>query len=103
MEQNKIGLWINLALAALLILGIGMTVYAVLLGILGIISVILVFTLKSPKTVKKEMKTLEGSALSGKRIKKSQSAGDIMRQRRNPTIANPSLKKKKRCLIKLKA
>ncbi len=77
-------------------LGIGMTVYAVLLGLLGIVSVVLVFSLKSPKTVKKEIKTLEGSALSGKRIKRSQSAGDIMRQRRNPTIANPKLKKKKR-------
>lgn len=76
-------------------LGIDMMVYAVLLGILGIISVVLVFTLKSPKTVKKDMKTLESSALSGKRIKRSESAGDIMRERRNPTIANPSLKKKK--------
>lgn len=75
-------------------LGIGMTIYAVLLGILGIVSVVLVFTIKSPKTVKKEIKTLESSALSGKRIKKSETAGDIMRERRNPTIANPNYDKK---------
>lgn len=77
-------------------LGIGMTIYAVLLGILGIVAVVLIFTIKSPKSVKKEIKTLESSALSGKRIKKSETAGDIMRERRNPTIANPNFDKKKK-------
>ncbi|MBQ0045444.1 MAG: hypothetical protein KBS35_00955 [Mycoplasma sp.] len=65
-------------------LGIGMMVAAAIIVVLGLISVILVFTLRSPKSVKKDMKTLESSALSGKRVYKTQTAGDVMRSRRRP-------------------
>lgn len=69
-------------------LGIGMAVYAAIIGVLGIVSVILIFTIKSPKGVIKQNKTLEASALSGKKIKNSETAGDVMR-------ARTTIKKKK--------
>ena len=62
-------------------LGIGMLVYAAIIAVLGIISVILVFTIKSPKNVIKTNKKLESSALSGKRVYKTQTAGEVMRSR----------------------
>ncbi|XQP55070.1 MAG: hypothetical protein ACOQNV_02965 [Mycoplasmoidaceae bacterium] len=62
-------------------LGVGMLAYAIIIAILGIVSVILVFTIKSPKNVIKTNKKLESSALSGKRVYKSQTAGDVMRSR----------------------
>lgn len=61
--------------------GIGMLVYAIVIAILGITSVVLVFTIRSPKDVIKTNKKLESSALSGKRVYKTQTAGEVMRSR----------------------
>lgn len=65
-------------------LGIGMVVAAAIIVVLGIISVILIFTIRSPKSIKKDIKTLESSALSGKKVSKNQTASEIMRARRTP-------------------
>lgn len=68
-------------------LGIGMLVAGCIVCALGVVTVVVVFTLRSPKSIKKDIKTLESSALSGKKINKSESAGDVMRARRNPVNA----------------
>ena len=65
-------------------LGIGMLAAGCVIAVFAIATVVLVFTLRSPKSIKKDIKTLESSALSGKRIKRSESAADVMRARRNP-------------------
>lgn len=75
-------------------LGIGMLAAACIVCALGVATVVLVFTLRSPKSIKKDIKTLESSALSGKKIKKSESAGDVMRARRNPLNAESKAAKK---------
>lgn len=62
-------------------LGLGMLIFAIIIVVLGIISVILVFTIRSPKNTIKMNKKLESSALSGKRVYKSQTAGEVMRSR----------------------
>lgn len=62
-------------------LGIGMLVFAIIIVALGIVCVVLVFTIKSPKNTIKLNKKLESSALSGKRVYKSQTAGEVMRSR----------------------
>lgn len=62
-------------------LGIGMLVFAIIIAVLGIVCVVLVFTIKSPKNTIKLNKKLESSALSGKRVYKSQTAGEVMRSR----------------------
>lgn len=81
-------------------LGIGMLVYAIVIALLGGTSLVLIFTIRSPKSIKNDVKTLESSALSGKRIKKDETAGDVMRSRRNPENAIPvepvETKKKKK-------
>lgn len=48
--------------------GIGMLVYAVILAVLGVVSCVLIFTMKSPKTITKQNRILEGSAISGQKI-----------------------------------
>lgn len=62
-------------------LGIGMLVFAILIVGLGVACVVLVFTIKSPKNTIKLNKKLESSALSGKRVYKTQTAGEVMRSR----------------------
>ena len=58
-----------------------MLVFAILIVALGVVCVVLVFTIKSPKNTIKLNKTLESSALSGKRVYKTQTAGEVMRSR----------------------
>lgn len=74
-------------------LGIGMIIYAVAVVALGIVCVVLVFTIRSPKAIKKDIKTLESSAISGKKINKNLTAGEIMRERRTPEKAKKNKKK----------
>jgi len=54
--------------------GIGMLVWAIIMAILGLITMILILTLKSPKTVMKEVSHLESSARGGRRQSKSSAA-----------------------------
>ncbi|XQP55952.1 MAG: hypothetical protein ACOQNY_00960 [Mycoplasmoidaceae bacterium] len=70
-------------------LGIGMLIYAIVIALLGGTSLVLIFTIRSPKSIKDDVKKLESSALSGKKIKKDETAGDVMRSRRNPENAIP--------------
>ncbi len=65
-------------------LGIGMLIFAIAVVVLGVISLVLVLTIRSPKAIKKDIKKLESSALSGVKIKKGQTAGEIMKERRTP-------------------
>lgn len=62
-------------------LGIGMLIFAIAVVALGVVSVVLVFTIKSPKNTIKMNKTLESSALSGKKVYKGTKATEVMRSR----------------------
>lgn len=62
-------------------LGIGMLVWACVIVVFGLVALILTWTLKSPKDVKKEINKLETSALSGKKVKRSQTATDVIKTR----------------------
>lgn len=62
-------------------LGAGMLAFAIIIVALGIVCVVLVFTIKSPKKTIEMNKKLESSALSGKRVYKSQTAGEVMKAR----------------------
>ena len=62
-------------------MGIGMLVWAIVAAILALVSLILTWTLKSPKDTKAKMNKLESSALSGKRVKKSEIATEVTRSR----------------------
>ncbi|MCQ3907957.1 MAG: hypothetical protein MJ219_04610 [Mycoplasmoidaceae bacterium] len=68
---------------------------AAFIVVLGLVSVILLFTIKSPRSVKEEIKTLESSPLAGKKIHKDETAGEVMRARRDPENAITESKKKK--------
>lgn len=75
--------------------GQGMLGVAAFIVVLGLVSVILLFTIKSPRSVKEEIKTLESSPLAGKKIHKDETAGEVMRARRDPENAITESKKKK--------
>lgn len=81
------------ASGALTGLGWGMLVLAAATVVLGVVCVVLVFTIRSPKGIKKDIKKLESSALSGVKIKKGQTAGEIMKSRRTPEKAKEKAKK----------
>ncbi len=49
-------------------LGWGMLAYAIIISLLSIASFILIFTIRSPKTVTKENRVLQSSALAGQKI-----------------------------------
>ena len=85
-DPNSAWAWINND-NKLTTLGISMLIAACVITVLAVVTVVLIFTLRSPKSIKKDIKTLEGSALSGQRIKKNESAADVMRARRNPVNA----------------
>lgn len=70
-----------------------MLVLAAATVVLGVVCVVLVFTIRSPKGIKKDIKKLESSALSGVKIKKGQTAGEIMKSRRTPEKAKEKAKK----------
>lgn len=75
-------------------LGIGMLIFACAVVALGVVCVVLVFTIKSPKNTIKLNKKLESSALSGKRVYKTQTAGEVMKSR-TTMKSNKKDKKKK--------
>ncbi len=62
-------------------LGWCMAVWAAILLIGSLFSVILTFTMKSPQSVRKDVKTLESAALSGRKLTSKDISTHIMRER----------------------
>lgn len=70
-------------------LGWGMVVWAAIILLGSVFSVILTFTMKSPKAVRKEVKTLESAALSGKKLTSKDISTHIMKERTSKISKKP--------------